>query len=280
MGSLGDMEYRLFRERIKAYMVKAIREAKVNSSWISPNLLYEEAITIFVDAIMQKSPENYFLEDFMAFQRSISWYGMLNSLSQVVLKITSPGVADFYQGTELWDLSLVDPDNRGPVDYGKRIGLLEEIKKLEKEVPLKNVAREVLARMETGIAKLFVIYKALNSRKVNHAVYQGGRYRFLHVTGVKSQSVCAFSRRLGDRSCVTVVPRFFAKLASPSTQPLGEMVWVETVVAIPADGPGIRFRNVFTGEVVETASHDGIIGLLCADLFRDFPVALLERLPQ
>lgn len=279
MEATSEGEYEVFRKRIKAYVVKAIREAKVNSSWISPNLPYEEAATGFVYAIMQKTPENHFLEDFLLFQRSISWYGMFNALSQVLLKITSPGVADFYQGTELWDLTLVDPDNRGPVDYDKRMGMLREIKKREQEVPPGQVAKELMARIETGIVKLFVIYKALNSRRASRAVYEKGRYRFLHVTGEKSHNVCAFSRRLGDRSWVTAVPRFLTRLIDgPGQLPLGKEVWMETIIAIPAEGTAIGYRNVFTGGMVETVNHDGIVGFLCADVFKDFPVALLERI--
>jgi (1->4)-alpha-D-glucan 1-alpha-D-glucosylmutase len=270
---------RTFKERIKAYMVKAMREAKVNSSWISPNLLHEEAVMLFIDAIMEGGTGNDFLEDFRSFQQFISWHGMFNSLSQVLLKITSPGVADFYQGTELWDLTLVDPDNRRPVDYNVRMSMLEEIKKREGEVPLKEVAHEMLARMETGMVKLFVVYKALNNRKANRALYENGRYRFLHVTGVRGHNVCAFSRRLGDNSSITAVPRFLTRLIDgPFEMPLGKEIWMETMVAVPADGPGISYRNVFTGEILETANHGGVIGIPCASLFNAFPIALLERL--
>lgn len=135
-GEVDETRYEVFKKRIKDYMLKAIREAKVNTSWISPNTLYEDAVTMFIETIMRNTPDNKFIKDLTAFQKMISHYGMYNSLSQTLLKITSPGVPDFYQGTEIWDFSLVDPDNRRSVDYNLRISMLEELKKGETEITL------------------------------------------------------------------------------------------------------------------------------------------------
>ncbi len=127
-------EHEVFKKRIKDYMLKALREAKVNTSWINPNTMYEDALMNFIETILNDVRGNKFLKDFQKFQKSISHYGIYNSLSQTLLKTTSPGIPDFYQGTELWDFSLVDPDNRRPVDYGLRIKILEELKKREQEI--------------------------------------------------------------------------------------------------------------------------------------------------
>ena len=120
-----------FKARLKAYTIKAAREAKVHTRWIAPNLEHENALTAFTEAILDESDHNEFLNDFKKFQARLAYYGALNSLSQVLLKIASPGVPDFYQGTELWDFSLVDPDNRRPVDFHQRAQLLHDLKMKE-----------------------------------------------------------------------------------------------------------------------------------------------------
>ena len=123
-----DAEYPEFIARIKSYMVKAVREAKVHTAWLKPDTDYENAYVSFVEKILARSEANAFLKEFIPFCQRVSHYGILNSLSQTLIKITSPGVPDFYQGSELWDLSLVDPDNRRPVDFEKRRALLADIR--------------------------------------------------------------------------------------------------------------------------------------------------------
>jgi len=155
----GEMDvagYEKFRERIKEYMLKAIREAKVNSSWINPNSEYENAVISFIEKVMELSEENRFLREFDEFRRKVSWFGKLNSLSQTLLKIASPGVPDFYQGTEVWDYSLVDPDNRRPVDYEKRIKMLSEIRVQEAEIGPERLARELLENPEERVKALSI----------------------------------------------------------------------------------------------------------------------------
>lgn len=278
-GSLSDAAlFDIYKQRIKDYMVKAIREAKTHSSWINPNTLYEEAVMIFMETVLSNSPDNHFLSDFVPFQELISLYGRYNSLSQALLKITSPGVPDFYQGSELWDFTLVDPDNRGPVDYTVRKAMLEAIKKRESEVPLLRLAREVMADGMNGKTKLYVIYKALNYRKAHRVVFEKGGYTFLQVIGEKERHVCAFARRFGDATVLAAVPRFFMTLAREhGLASPGENVWADSLVALPADGAGMRYHNIFTGETLETANHKGVTGLQCSEIFGNFPVALLEK---
>ncbi|MEM4658176.1 MAG: hypothetical protein QXX77_07130 [Candidatus Methanosuratincola sp.] len=155
---LGD-----FADRIERYMIKAAREAKVNTSWHSPDGEYKKALPSFVDGILGTSSDGDFLREFLPFQRLVAHCGILNSLSQTILKITSPGVPDFYQGSELWDLNLVDPDNRRPVDYKRRKRLLAWIRKKERE-DLHTLIRSLLEHGEDGRIKLFLIYRTLKCR--------------------------------------------------------------------------------------------------------------------
>ena len=151
-------------------MLKALREAKVTTSWINPRSLYEHAVGAFVESVMSRNEENEFLDDFEAFHRKIAYCGMCNSLSQTLLKIMSPGVPDFYQGTEIWNFSLVDPDNRRPVDYDQRRKMLHDLRQWEKEAGRREVARRLRDAWQDGRIKMYVTYKALNFRKEQKAI--------------------------------------------------------------------------------------------------------------
>ena len=156
---------------------------------------------------------------------------------------------------------------------------MQDIKRLEAEIPHWQLARELANEKNDGRVKLFLIYKALNSRKKARDIYEKGEYRFLNVLGMKEYHVCALARRMGGRAVLAAAPRFFMRLLKdPGDLPLGEDIWHGTVVAVPADGTGIRYSNIFTEEVLETAEYDGVIGFRCGDLFRNFPVALLEKI--
>jgi (1->4)-alpha-D-glucan 1-alpha-D-glucosylmutase len=272
---MSEKEYEVFKDRVKDYMLKAIREAKINTSWINPDTVYEDAVTGFIEAAMSDA---HFIGDFTTFQKMISGYGMYNSLSQTLLKITSPGVPDFYQGTELWNFSLVDPDNRRPVDYSKRIVLFEELKKREAKSSLIRLSRELAADKESGLVKLYLITKALNYRRDNREVLEMGDYVPLYAEGDKADNLCAFVRRLGERIILVAVPRFFAKLIQkPEELPFGEGVWKDSFVFLPFEKEGLRYRNIFTDEIVHTVGRDGKTVLYLSDTFANFPVALLEK---
>src|SRR5437660_11420860 len=152
-------------------MRKAIKEAKVHTSWVNPNEAYDHAVSKFVEEVLVADPENSFLSDFIQFHRRVAYPGMLNSLSQTILKIASPGVPDFYQGTELWDFSLVDPDNRRPVDFATRAKFLDQLAAR----PPKPAA--LLANLSDGRAKLHVIRQGLAVRKAHPELFHGGKYR-------------------------------------------------------------------------------------------------------
>ncbi|MCL5022030.1 MAG: malto-oligosyltrehalose synthase [Nitrospirae bacterium] len=270
--------YEQFEGRIEEYMRKAVRETKVNSSWINPDVAYEDALMGFVDAILDNSSDNQFLRDFTIFQKAVSHFGMFNSLSQVLLKIASPGVPDFYQGTELWNFSLVDPDNRRSVDYGGARKMLEELKREETRLGPVDLTRKLIALREDGRIKLYVTWKALNYRKDNREVFDLGEYVPLEVIGEKSANVCAFLRRLRDKRVVVVVPRFLASLVpSAEIPPCGAVVWGDSFVAVPQADAGVKYRNIFTEETVPVMKRGGGYALFPSEALANVPVALLEN---
>ncbi|PIP21198.1 MAG: malto-oligosyltrehalose synthase [Candidatus Omnitrophica bacterium CG23_combo_of_CG06-09_8_20_14_all_40_11] len=223
-----------FMERMKTYIVKAVREAKRHTAWIKPDIEYEEACVSFTENILKPSEENLFLKEFIPFQKKISYYGIFNSLSQVVLKITCPGVPDFYQGTEFWDLNLVDPDNRRPIDFQKRREILEDIKTKEQQDILKLID-ELLLNKEGARVKLFLIYRLLKARKEKYALFQNGGYAPLETNGVYKDNIIAFMRVFQNSRVIVIVPRFFCSLIKEGELPLGESVWQDTFVSIPKD---------------------------------------------
>jgi (1->4)-alpha-D-glucan 1-alpha-D-glucosylmutase len=275
----GPDEYAFSLDRIKSYMIKASREAKVNTSWINPNTVYEDAIVLFLEKVLDRRPGNLFLDDFRTFQGKISHLGMFNSLSQTLLKISSPGVPDFYQGTELWDFSLVDPDNRRPVDYSVRIKMLDDLGRLLSETPQHDLARDLTTHKEDGMIKMYLIRTALSFRRDNADLFDSGEYLPLDAMGEKADNVCSFARRIGNRRAIVAVPRLFASLISePGGLPLGKQVWEDSFLVVPFADAGAKYRSVFTGEIMTSVDRDGANALYLSDLFEYFPVALLERL--
>ena len=260
-----------FKNRLKSYIVKATREAKAFTSWLSPNTEYENALISFLESILDDSDQNEFLVDLLQFQRQVAYYGALNSLAQAVLKATSPGVPDFYQGTELWDLSLVDPDNRRPVDFQKRIGLLDGLLKQEaKGQPL--LAQQLLNSWEDGRVKLYVTYKALNARKAYQDLFLEGDYIPLQVQGQRQEHVCAFARRRGKTWALIAVPKLLTKVGPVAKLPLGQRVWGDDSLPLPDGAPG-RWADVFTGEVLRASPKAKVLSL--SRIFGLFPVSLL-----
>jgi len=246
-------------QRLQHYMVKAVKEAKVNTSWIQEDKRWEEAMTGFVRDAFALPPKHGFWKSFLKFQRQAAEIGMHDSLAQVVLKIASPGVPDFYQGAELWDLSLVDPDNRRPVDFGVRRRMLREIAANGR--PRARLARELYENWEDGRIKLFLTQAALHARRDHPDLFAGGSYHPLEPTGPRAANLVAFSRTSHGRTAVVVVPRLVAGLLDGGR--LRPEKFEGTV--IPASG---RYVDVFTGKERQ--------GPLRADqLFSTLPVALL-----
>lgn len=274
---LDGEEYDAFKKRIKNYMLKAMREAKVNTSWINPNTIYEEAMMVFIDNLLDNSSENPFLKDFLNFQQTISHYGMYNSLSQTLLKITSPGIPDFYQGTEIWDFSLADPDNRRTVDYDLRIRMLEELKKRESDIGPLKLINELTVNKDNGKIKMYLIYKSLNFRKNNRELFERGEYLPLEIMGERANNVCAFARRVGEKRTITVVPRFLTRLVSSTGIFPFDVEWNDSFIVVPFAETGARYRNIFTDEITVAKNYKDAIALKLSEIFSNSPVALLER---
>jgi (1->4)-alpha-D-glucan 1-alpha-D-glucosylmutase len=220
-----------------------------------------------------------FLADVRHFAKRVSFFGRINSLSQTLLKMASPGVPDFYQGGELWDLNLVDPDNRRQVDYGARQRLLAEIKKewAENRNHLGKYLSGLLRDEKPGAMKLFLIWRALNFRKEHREVFDGGDYIPLLVTGEKSEHICVFARQANGHTVIAVAPRsVFVLTDGVEELSLGCKIWGGTMLEIPQAHAGAVFRNVLTEETVVTMEREGRATLELSEILRSFPVALLE----
>jgi (1->4)-alpha-D-glucan 1-alpha-D-glucosylmutase len=258
-----------FIERMKAYMLKAVREAKLHSSWLTPNQAYEEALAQFVERILGEAGGAKFLPAFLPLQARVATLAVVNSLSQLVLKLGSPGVPDFYQGTELWDLSLVDPDNRRPVDFDARREALAGLDGAD--------ATDLLATWRDGRIKLFVTHRGLQLRRSLPDVFVGGDYVPLEVeTSVPADAV-AFARMSGNDAVIVIAPTLCVSLATADRQfPLGGECWKTSRVLLPESLRHRTFRNVFTGAEVRpivTAEHAWIF---LGQAFEKLPVAMLQ----
>jgi (1->4)-alpha-D-glucan 1-alpha-D-glucosylmutase len=271
-------------ERIQQYMLKATHEAKSNTSWVSPNEAYEKATRDFVAALLEPSSRNLFLADFEPFARRVSELGMWNSLSQTLLKLTCPGVPDIYQGTELWDLSLVDPDNRRAVDYETRHRQLDAFQRAAKgSAPASQLIADLVANRADGRIKLYTLWKTLGLRRDHPGLFSNGRYVPIETRGAAKDHVCAFGRKTQQRAVIVVVPRLVAGLLGDSERPpMGEAVWSETEILLPQQARGARFRNIFTNETLECRAASAEEGAPCrlplSAILASFPVAVLTRL--
>ncbi len=253
--AMSEEDHATYVGRIQDYMTKAIKEAKVNSSWVQPNEPWDEAVRGFVAAVLARGEENKeFLAAFEPVAERAARLGAINSLTQTVLKLTVPGVPDIYQGCDVWDYSLVDPDNRRPVDYEFR------------RKTLKNLAgadpRELLTTWPDGRVKLFVLSTLLRYRRDHAEFFQGAGYRAVEATGKHAGSVVAFVREHEGRSLLVVVPRLSARVGDP---PVGE-AWGDTALTLEDGG---AWRDLFTGREVR--------GGALAEFLANFPCAVLTR---
>ncbi len=247
-------------ERVQAYAVKAAREAKRSSSWIAPNAEYEKALNDFIGDLLGDPERSPFLRDFRALAEPVAFFGRVNSLVQTVLKICSPGVPDFYQGTELTTLTLVDPDNRRRVDFEAAAQRLDAAGPWEEEGRLAN--------------RLYVIRKLLQLRRDDPELFAQGDYQALQLDGVYKEHVLAFARTYQSRSCIVIVPRWTAKLMDAATElPLGARVWGDTKIAIGSATAATRTTDVLTGREVRIGDERA---LSVAEAFAEFPVAVLR----
>jgi (1->4)-alpha-D-glucan 1-alpha-D-glucosylmutase len=260
-----------FTARVQAYMEKATHEAKVHTSWINPSPDYDGGVRQFVARTLDPAASADFLAELSPLRKRVSHYGFLNSLSQVLLKIASPGVPDTYQGTELWDFSLVDPDNRRPVDYERRRRMLDELKSSAGGRNLAQFARGLAAAPEDGRVKMYLTWRALHARRDNPGLFTTGEYLPCEAVGARADHVCAFVRRHEGRVALAAAPRLVTRLAPDDGLPLGTAAWADTRLTVPGVEPGRRLRNLLTGE--ELIAGQGAVS--AAEVFANFPVALL-----
>ncbi|HEY9738360.1 MAG TPA: malto-oligosyltrehalose synthase, partial [Trichocoleus sp.] len=231
---------------------------------------YEEGFVKFVSQILKRDENNDFLEAFFPFQQKIANYGIFNSLAQTLLKITTPGVPDFYQGTELWDFSMVDPDNRRPVQYEERLSFLQEIKR-RSQTGMESLLSDLRATRHDGRMKLFLITRALAARRAALPVFEQGDYVPLQVEGSRAGNIMAFARSYEGRSAIAVIPRFLSALIEPDQDPLGEAIWGDTALVLPENLQG-PWRESLTDYEIEDQRR-----LPISKILQNFPVALLIK---
>ena len=266
--------------RVCAYMQKAVREAKVHTSWIEEDPAYGRAVTRFVERTLDGTTSARFLRAFVPFQRRAAQSGMINALAQLVLKLASPGVADFYQGNELWDLSLVDPDNRRDVDFASRRQILDALLPLmvsiEEGGEGVSPVRDLLERWEDARVKLFITAIGLRFRRRHPEVVLDGSYVPLVPDGPAADHLVGFARCHGSGTLIAAVPRLVTALTADGRPlPLGESAWTTTRLLLPEPVQAPRYRHLFTGETIQAATDRERPAVAAADVFRASPVALL-----
>jgi (1->4)-alpha-D-glucan 1-alpha-D-glucosylmutase len=264
-----------YRARIVAYMHKAMREAKLFSNWLNPSAAHERAMERFVERTLAPDNEAFRL-DFLALQRRVAQIGIYNALSQLAVKIGAPGVPDFYQGTEVWDFSLVDPDNRQPVDYERRRTLLEELDVMVEARGAEAIAAELASNPRDDRMKLYTTSALLRFRRAALDLFQRGAYQALATAGDKRDHVFAFARTYQREAVVVAVPRLTGTLlGSPDAAPVGDRIWGDTTIDAPAEGPS-SYRHVLTGACVRAGETGGRRTFKASEVFAVFPVGFLS----
>jgi (1->4)-alpha-D-glucan 1-alpha-D-glucosylmutase len=270
-------------KRMQTYMLKALREAKQHTSWVNHHEAYERASMRFVELVLDRKTGKSFLASFAPFSAHVAFYGMLNSLSQLVLKLTCPGVSDFYQGCETWNLSLADPDNRQPVDFQS---LSRSLARMEPHLEGRTISARrrafvagLLSSWQDGRIKQFLSALGMRLRRQHHRVFLEGEYLPLAVVGNRADHVVALARRLDQVLVIAVAPRLCTALGGANRQPpLGAHVWRDTRVCLPKGTRPGHLRDVFGGATVKMATDDDHQqSLSLAEVFAHLPVALLVR---
>jgi (1->4)-alpha-D-glucan 1-alpha-D-glucosylmutase len=259
----------VYLERLKAYLVKAVREAKVHTEWLKPDDAYEETFVNFATKILAPDDDNRFLQAFLPFAKRVAHAGAFNSLSQTLIKVAAPGVPDIYQGNELWDLSFVDPDNRRAVDFSRRREWLARVKEADAHDAVALLA-DLLEHWQDGRIKLHLLQKLMNFRAAHHELFTAGDYLPLSAAGESASMLCAFARRYDPAWVVAVAPRLIGALVYRGRSPLGAEAWAAGSLELPASAPR-RWVDVITGNRFELSGN----ALALSELLRNFPGALL-----
>lgn len=270
-GELDGEALSTFATRVQGAVEKAIREAKRNTSWVNPDSAYEEATRTFVSKLLDAGGP--FLPALSAFVQRIGRPALLGSLSQLVVKATAPGVPDFFQGTELWDLSMVDPDNRRAVDFATRRRALDEVRGAEAPAQRAALLRRLWETAEDGRIKLFLTHHLLTLRRAERELLARGAYLPLAAEGGRHDHVVAFARRWQRRVIITLAGRFFAQMGDPAALPTGG--WDDTVVRLPPELQVGPLQEVVSGARIE-AHREGDAQLLSLSrAFAALPMAVL-----
>lgn len=262
-----DQEEDNFPERLSEYITKALREAKRHSNWTEPDEQYEKNVKKFAAALMDQNSD--FRKSFTSFHKEISHYGVINSLAQVLLKYTCPGVPDLYQGCELWDLSLVDPDNRRPVDYSLRKEYLEEISSYLTSHDKPFVDKLWQDRFN-GKIKLWLTHLLLDFRKHHPRLFEEGEYIPLQVKGKHKKHVMAFCRKKGETAVIVIIPLHIASLAQAQSVAIENIDWGNTRISSPYDKP-TKWHNILTRSDTKTEGE-----VSAKDVFKDLPLCIIK----
>lgn len=285
-GETGSSTLESFRKRMCQYIVKAMREAKKHTSWINQNLAYEEAVCTFIEKLLTPAQTNPFLEDFLQFMTALAPLGLINSLSQTLLKLSCPGVPDVYQGNELWDFSLVDPDNRRPVDFQLREKFLHELEQAQASPSLEErhaLIADLMGNPLDGRLKLLITAGVLALRKENPELMTAGRYIPLEIEGPASENVFAFAREHEGRWAIAVAPLMVAELMNKNVltlfysidamqEILSEQIWSESALLLP---PELEKENIQLQDIFSLNKHDAGNPIPLASIFSRLPVAVL-----
>jgi (1->4)-alpha-D-glucan 1-alpha-D-glucosylmutase len=250
------------RDRVVAYMLKAARETKLRTSWIDPDVPYENALTHFVAALLEPSDDAPFLTDVARFAARIATAGAANALARVAIHLTAPGTPDLYQGDELWNFSLVDPDNRRPVDYDARAAMLATLADLEQ-----RIVDSELAELFDDRVKLLLTHRLLHARRTHAQLFAAGAYRPLTVRGARARHVVAFARSFERHHAITIVPRFVASQLPATARDW----WADTAIELPHDLVTVDWRSPILSGEAQPATHT----LLLAKTLEKLPVAVL-----
>ena len=274
------------RKRVQDHIIKATREAMVHTRWTRPNQPHEDALLKFVDRILSEQDNREFLEDFRQFQTKVAYFGMVNGLSQTLLKIASPGVPDFYQGSELWDLRLVDPDNRGPIDFDKRAAALESIAHADSVQALHHLREN----WRDGCVKLYLIWKAIRFRRDHADLFREGEFVPLQSAGANARNVAAFVRRRENSYVLAAIPRWLSQVPArvpgqgvpeqgvpeqAAAKGEGKFDWGDTRLILPAHAPA-EWNNILTRSELTSRNEAGAQHFMVKDLFQEFPVAFFS----
>jgi len=261
-------------DRLTGFIEKAMREAQTYSNWRRPNETNEKAVKRFVSKILEPGPDNHFLADFQEFASEIAFFGAINSLAQVVVKLAAPGVPDIYQGSELWNLAMVDPDNRRPVDFGARDRLLTEIEEGLRDDP-GGLADQLASDWKSGAVKMLTTVQGLRLRLKERDVFARGQYLPLDSSGERRDFVYAFARRHDDAWVVAAVPRLVTRLVHSGQFPIGKDVWGDTVLVCPAEAPD-TWTDELTGQALRARKAGDSLVIDAGSVFARLPVALLR----